>query len=145
LEADGLVFHDMAEAAGTSYPEECCGLLIGTMRCGRIRVMRIVQAENVAPAVSRRRRFEIDSAALIAAQRELRAARGRERVVGYFHSHPSGPLKPSAADLAGAHETGLAAIIVVPAGRTGNAAFGIWLRLGEGPARRFRPLALRVG
>ncbi|HEX7775223.1 MAG TPA: M67 family metallopeptidase [Parvibaculum sp.] len=133
----------MAEAASVSFPHECCGILIGAERGGCVRLTRAVHAANVVPAAVRRRRFEIDPAALIAVQRQLRDAGGRERLIGYFHSHPFGPLRPSAADLAGAHETGLVAVIVTPSGRTGRAGFGIWLRFGQGPARRFRPLALR--
>ncbi len=132
----------MAEAAGASFPEECCGLLLGTVRGGRVRATRIVHAANVAPERARRRRFEIDPAVLIAVQKALRRDPGPERLVGYFHSHPFGPARPSAVDLAGASEVGLIAVIAAPTRRTGHVAFGVWLRLGEGNARRFRPLAL---
>jgi proteasome lid subunit RPN8/RPN11 len=140
----------MGAAASACFPEECCGLLIGHAAGGVIRLTRLVIAANVAPANARRRRFEIAPAALFAVQRSLRErgreraheAGGAERLVGYFHSHPFGPLRPSAADLSGMHEAGLVAVIAVPERRTGAVSFGAWLRLGEGAARRFRPLAL---
>jgi proteasome lid subunit RPN8/RPN11 len=136
----------MGAAASACFPEECCGLLIGHAAGGVIRLTRLVIAANVAPANARRRRFEIDPAALFAVQRSLRKraheAGGAQRLVGYFHSHPFGPLRPSAADLSGMHEAGLVAVIAVPERRTGAVVFGAWLRLGEGAARRFRPLAL---
>jgi len=56
------------------------------------------------------RRFEIDPAALIAA---LRAERGGgERVIGYWHSHPSGDATPSATDAAMAAADGKVWVVV---------------------------------
>ncbi|MFV1428256.1 Mov34/MPN/PAD-1 family protein, partial [Klebsiella pneumoniae] len=56
------------------------------------------------------RRFEIDPAALIAA---LKAERGGgERVIGYWHSHPSGDATPSATDAAMAAADGKIWVIV---------------------------------
>jgi proteasome lid subunit RPN8/RPN11 len=132
----------MAEAASACFPEECCGILIGAKAGGRMRVTRAVRAANVVPTLSRRRRFEIDPAVLIAVQRQLREAGSRERLLGYFHSHPFGPLRPSDADRRGVSEAGLATVIVRPVARTGRTGFGVWLRLGDGNAARFRPLGL---
>ncbi len=57
----------------------------------------IEQAQTTANvAAERRRRFEIDPSALIAAHRAERE--GGSEVIGYFHSHPDGPAEPSAVD-----------------------------------------------
>lgn len=79
----------LAEAARAA-PEEACGLLLGAD--GRILEAR--PAANVAP--DRARHFEIDPAALIDAHRSERG--GGAQLIGYYHSHPSGPPEPSATD-----------------------------------------------
>ena len=56
------------------------------------------------------RRFEIDPTALIAALKAERA--GGERVIGYWHSHPSGDATPSATDAAMAAADGKLWVIV---------------------------------
>ena len=66
----------LAEAAG-ALPEEACGILLGRAGC----VEQAIPARNVHP--SPRTHFEIDP-----------------QVLGYYHSHPSGPAEPSATDRA---------------------------------------------
>lgn len=80
-----------AESAATA-PREACGLLFGT----DARIECATVAANVAPDPLRH--FEIDPAALFAAIRAERA--GGARLVGYWHSHPSGDAVPSATDRA---------------------------------------------
>ncbi len=53
-------------------------------------------ARNVHPDPARH--FEIDPQVLIDAHRAARS--GGPRVVGYYHSHPNGLARPSAADSA---------------------------------------------
>lgn len=77
-------------AAAQAAPEEACGLLFGV----ETRIERANVAVNVAP--DPRRHFEIDPAVLFAALRAERA--GGERVLGYWHSHPSGEARPSQTD-----------------------------------------------
>jgi proteasome lid subunit RPN8/RPN11 len=77
--------------ARDEWPEECCGLLIGTPH----RVERVHRARNVAP--DRLRRFTIDPRDHFFA---LRAARVHYwSVVGAYHSHPEGLPVPSLTDV----------------------------------------------
>ena len=93
----------LAEAARAA-PEECCGLLLG--RDGTIEAAR--PAANVADDPLRR--FEIEPQALVDAHRAAR--RGGPQVIGYFHSHPTGPVEPSATDRAqAAHDGSIWAIV----------------------------------
>lgn len=96
--ARGIVAAIRMEAA-KAHPHEACGLLLG--REGRVQEIR--RCANVAldPA----RHFEIDPAALIAAFRAQRG--GGARVLGYYHSHPSGAAMPSATDAAMAAHDGM--------------------------------------
>jgi desampylase len=73
---------------------EVCGLLFGSPT----EIRRVAPACNVAP--DPRTAFEIDPSALIAAFRNERS--GGERLIGHYHSHPSGSAEPSARDLAAA-------------------------------------------
>lgn len=140
-------YNRIAAEALKRFPEECCGILVGTRRAGAAHVHRAVVAGNVLPGRLRMRHFEIDPVVLFTLQRALREQPHRrhgDRIIGYFHSHPLGVARPSGADLAGAHEPGLVTLIAVPEKRTGRATLRAWLRLGEGPSRRFRPIALRI-
>jgi proteasome lid subunit RPN8/RPN11 len=93
--ADDLArIHTHGELA---YPEECCGVLIG--RDGRdgqpASVERVLAAENER-VDSRHNRYVISPQSLLKAQRDARAA-GLD-VVGYYHSHPDHPARPSEFD-----------------------------------------------
>ncbi len=79
-------------AAAAAHPREACGILLGTGN--RITAARPAANVHASPQTH----FEIDPQALIDAHRQ---ARGRgAQVLGYFHSHPSGPAEPSATDRA---------------------------------------------
>jgi proteasome lid subunit RPN8/RPN11 len=105
--------------AERTYPEECCGLLVGHDAAdGRIVVARIVESRNIRSDRARDR-FEIDPQVRITVERELRTS--AERVVGHYHSHPDHPARPSPTDLDMAFEPSLVWLIVgVADGRVGE-------------------------
>ncbi|MGE4323731.1 MAG: M67 family metallopeptidase [Sphingobium sp.] len=94
--------------AATRDPAEICGLLLG----GAGRIDTVLPAANVAP--DPRHHFELDPVVLIAAHRAART--GGPRVMGHYHSHPSGDPVPSATDAANAVSDGTLWLIV--AGRS---------------------------
>lgn len=94
VEVTRAVLAALRAEARAAHPFECCGLLMGEGET----VTRAVPCANVAADPVRH--FEIDPATLIAAHRAERG--GGARVVGYYHSHPSGPAEPSATDRASA-------------------------------------------
>jgi proteasome lid subunit RPN8/RPN11 len=77
-----------------AYPAECCGVLVGRADGDAKEVMRL------SPAVNRRtddpHRYLIAPEDLRLLDREVRAA-GQE-IIGYYHSHPDHPARPSAFD-----------------------------------------------
>jgi desampylase len=85
-------------------PLEACGLLFGSDAA----VTGWQAADNVAQDPARH--FEIDPRALFAALRAERA--GGARVVGYWHSHPTGDPSPSTTDAAMAAPDGKLWLIV---------------------------------
>lgn len=87
--SEGLLKTLLTEA-GRASPSETCGVLIGHGN----RIDAILPARNIHPAPQTH--FEIDPQTLIDAHRAARA--GGPQVLGYYHSHPSGPAEPSATD-----------------------------------------------
>ena len=83
-----------------TYPEECCGILVGSSekaagedRTPLARVVRLVGAENEREQENRRNRYLIPPEVILRTEREARAE-GLD-VVGYYHSHPDHPSRPS--------------------------------------------------
>ncbi|GAB6051879.1 M67 family metallopeptidase [Magnetospira thiophila] len=123
-----------AEAA---YPDECCGLLVGSKKPGgRVLVQQVVPTANVAEEDTHDR-FEIDPRVHIRLLRELRG--GPTTVVGHYHSHPDHPAQPSAQDLERAHDPAL--IWLIAAVAKGRVAALTAHRLDPEKAT-FRPLEL---
>lgn len=115
IEVTRAVITAMDIAASRAFPEEACGLLLGT--AGRISQFEV--ARNVHPQPEKR--FEIDPQALIDAHRDAR--NGGPALLGYFHSHPAGVAAPSAIDAALAAGDGM-----------------IWAIMAEGQVRFWHDL-----
>src|SRR6478736_4541286 len=98
IELTRAAFERISGEAARALPEEACGLLLG--RGGRIEQAK--PARNVHPTPQTH--FEIDPQALIDAHRAARD--GGPRVLGYYHSHPTGRAEPSATDRAQASGDG---------------------------------------
>jgi proteasome lid subunit RPN8/RPN11 len=81
--------------ASISYPDECCGVLIGRCQPGATFVERVLSVGN-AREDDRHDRYLISPETVLAAHKEARAL-GLE-VVGYYHSHPDHPARPSEVD-----------------------------------------------
>jgi len=91
------VLERIRERAARAYPEECCGLLIGTRTDERIDVRRERECANRAEPALRTRRFEIEPSEVIGTIRDLRG--GEESLVGFYHSHPDAAAVPSRTDV----------------------------------------------
>lgn len=83
-----------------TYPEECCGILVGSIErtaagngAALARVVRLVGAENERAQENRHNRYLIPPEVILRTEREARAD-GLD-VVGYYHSHPDHPSRPS--------------------------------------------------
>ena len=129
----------IADAGEAAYPAEACGLLVGAKRPGdHWRVGRVAPARNVA--TDPRRRFEVDPGLRIGLERELRGT--DRRVIGHYHSHPDGPARPSATDLAMVHEPDLVWLIAAVVDGQASQTLAYVARLdGTG----FREIAIRSG
>jgi [CysO sulfur-carrier protein]-S-L-cysteine hydrolase len=95
LELSAQHIKAIQSAAANSYPDECCGLLIGAGEDD-------VVVANVSPSANlsenRGTRFVIDPQLQFDLLRQLRGT--RNRVIGHYHSHPNGVSVPSRRDIA---------------------------------------------
>jgi proteasome lid subunit RPN8/RPN11 len=91
-----------------TYPEECCGVLLGRALEGVNKVEEVVRAGNTRTD-SAHNRYHIAPQELVKIQRQ-----GRERgldIVGFYHSHPDHPARWSETDLSEAHWMGCSYVI----------------------------------
>ena len=86
------------EAEGVAaFPNECCGILIGRDVRGEQRIVDgLVAGTNVFQPDERYHRFSIDPRLQLKAEREAEA-QGKS-VIGFYHSHPNHPARPSEYD-----------------------------------------------
>ncbi len=98
----------MRRHAEQTYPQECCGVLLGEIVEDERRVGSVVSCRN-ARFDSAQNHYEIDPAELVRIQREARE-RGLE-IVGFYHSHPDHLAMWSPTDLEEAHWIGCSYVI----------------------------------
>ena len=92
--------------AEQTYPEECCGILLGTIDGSNKTAIEVIPTVNVwlkpesedSAEILRTKnsRYTIEPRDLFQAQK-----RGREQhleIIGFFHSHPDNPAIPSTCD-----------------------------------------------
>ena len=79
-----------------TYPHECCGVLLGRFEDDDTRVVTSTARAGNTRVDSAHNRYNIDPKELVRIQRE-----GRERgedIIGFYHSHPDHPARPSEYD-----------------------------------------------
>lgn len=104
--------------AQQTYPEECCGLLIGTINRSQLpetrSIVEVWQTQNTWSAeaaaamaeltatnqdrMTKARRYWIDPHEILQAQRYAREQ--HLEIIGIYHSHPDHPAVPSESDRA---------------------------------------------
>ena len=87
----------MIEAEGArAFPNECCGVIYGRDVDGRRRVERLEPVNNDFESGEQYHRFSISAKTLMQAERSAAAA--GQMVLGFYHSHPDHPARPSEYD-----------------------------------------------
>ncbi|WP_341528968.1 M67 family metallopeptidase [Nostoc sp. UHCC 0302] len=94
--------------AESTYPEECCGIILGYLASEGKTVVEVMPTENAwnteiaddflgdRTAESKKRQYAIAPLVMLQAQK---AARVRSlNIIGIFHSHPDHPAIPSECD-----------------------------------------------
>jgi len=83
------------EHGAKTYPHECCGALLGSDGEGGREVVEVLSLENQR-SDSPRNRFSITPDD--AREAELAARRAGLELIGWYHSHPDAPARPSEYD-----------------------------------------------
>jgi proteasome lid subunit RPN8/RPN11 len=92
---------ELEQAVAVGFPAEVCGLLVGRLVSSRVKIERVVMAENL----NRERacdRYELDPQTFLRTDHEARQE-GLD-ILGIWHSHPEAPAMPSVTDLERAWE-----------------------------------------
>ena len=90
------LLHEIRRQGEGAFPYECCGFLVGSAN-GESRTVSLLQpAVNEREDAARHNRFLITAENYRAAQKE---AGGRNsEILGFYHSHPNAPARPSQYD-----------------------------------------------
>jgi proteasome lid subunit RPN8/RPN11 len=84
------------EHAATEYPRECCGAIVGRAQ-GASRFVTAAWPLANTSGEDHERRFTIDPSTYRSV--ELRAEYEGVSLLGFYHSHPDAPARPSQTDL----------------------------------------------
>jgi proteasome lid subunit RPN8/RPN11 len=90
-------FNSILRHGESDYPYECCGLLFGHFEGERKIIEEIFPISNAREEESKRNRFLITPDEF--SRGEQRAGGNGLDVVGFYHSHPDHPARPSQFDL----------------------------------------------
>jgi proteasome lid subunit RPN8/RPN11 len=115
--------------AESTYPEECCGLLLGRIQGDTKTLIEVLPTENswgdeavdnfqtieTSKKTSKRNRFSIAPRVMFEVQRDTRSR--NLDIIGIFHSHPDNPAHPSEFDRAIAWATYSYIIVSVQQGK----------------------------
>ena len=125
IELPAAIVDGIRRHGAETYPEECCGGLLGERRDGVDGAVRVLRAERIENrrAEERSRRYTIDPLDYLRLERL--ADRAGLGVVGIYHSHPDHPPVPSEFDREHAWPNLHYLIVAVDAGRAGD--FACWV------------------
>jgi proteasome lid subunit RPN8/RPN11 len=90
-------FARQIEAEGSkAYPNECCGIMFGRDDGDKRIVERLMPVNNDFESGEQYHRFSISPKQLMDAEKI--AADAKQLVLGFYHSHPDHPARPSEYD-----------------------------------------------
>src|SRR5579859_1533828 len=83
------IFRRIRERGEAAYPDECCGILIGSVAGAVKTATNAIAVKN--GSTHPRNHYEIAPIDLIRAQRDARV--GGLEILGFYHSHPDHPAQ----------------------------------------------------
>ena len=108
LAIPSAVYSELRSHGEESYPDECCGALLGVLSSEGWQVVKAVRAVN-AQTDAAHDRYSISPLELVHIARQARED-GLE-IAGFYHSHPDHPAQWSRTDFVEAHWLGCAYVI----------------------------------
>jgi proteasome lid subunit RPN8/RPN11 len=101
------VYDQIRRHSEDTYPNECCGILLGQLNSAIKSITEAIPTPNTSPTPARH--YEISSKDLVRILSEAHAA--EREVLGFYHCHPDHPAQPSSTDLAEAHWLGCSYLV----------------------------------
>ena len=126
---------EIRRLATAAYPHEGCGVLIGSYRGDGVAVEEVTSGRNLWTE-RLRDRYDLDPADIQSADRSARQ-RGLD-VVGFWHSHPDHPARPSQFDSDRAWVD--YAYLIVNSGSNGTGDLNAFAK--DAQAQALQPIAL---
>ena len=108
LRVPRAIYHAIRTHGEETYPNECCGALLGRPSAAGWQVVDAIRAGNTRTD-SAHNRYHIAPLELVGIERKARQ-QGLE-IAGFYHSHPDHPAQWSPTDFAEAHWLGCSYVI----------------------------------
>jgi len=124
-----------------TYPNECCGALLGHSKPDGWQVDSAVPAGNIRTD-SAHNRYQIAPLELVKIERDARKL--GLGIAGFYHSHPDHPAQWSATDLAEAHWLGCSYVITAVAHGHATATNSFLLAGASEEEKHFEPETILV-
>lgn len=121
-----------------TFPNECCGFMLGRMDGEDRMVVELLRVENEREEENQYNRFLITPETYM--RGDKRARQKELDIVGFYHSHPNAPARPSQYDLD--HAWPVYSYIIVSIQDGAAADMTSWLLKDDRSA--FDPEAIRV-
>jgi len=97
LQLSSELDNNIRKAGEATYPNECCGILLGEIKDDGTKIAkRTVNIDNSSENEEQYHRFLITPEEMFKAERIARAE--KLEIIGFYHSHPDHPSKPSGYD-----------------------------------------------
>jgi proteasome lid subunit RPN8/RPN11 len=97
LEIPNSLLQDIGRQGARAYPNECCGALLGVAGdAGAKQVRALLALDNRREGEAARTRFLITGEDMLWAMKQARAQ--QLDIIGFYHSHPDHPARPSEFD-----------------------------------------------
>ena len=93
IELTAALLGEIQRQGEQTYPDECCGILLGREHKGDKYVDALFPVENARAAGERYHRYLITAAAYLQAEKQARARDWD--IIGFYHSHPDHEARPS--------------------------------------------------
>lgn len=106
-----------------TYPHECCGFLLGTVKDGVRHLAALRPVDNAREDEARHNRYLISPDVFVKVEREAR--KSSCDILGFYHSHPDAPARPSQFDIDQAWPWYTYIIVAIEKGR--SAAMTAWV------------------
>jgi proteasome lid subunit RPN8/RPN11 len=136
------VFEAMRVHGEETYPNECCGAMLGRPNGEGWSVVEAVRAGNTRTD-SAHNRYQIAPVELVRIERSARQ-KGLE-IAGFYHSHPDHPAQWSQTDFAEAHWLGCSYVITSVSQGTATVTNAFLLAGASEEDKRFEQQAIEIG